>query len=296
MAMHLVLTHEQADFDGVAAACAVWSLDQDATPVLPQRVNRNVRAFLTLYGERLPFVRAEDLSGEAIDQVTLVDTQSLASLKGVSAGTRVHVIDHHPPGESLSDEWTTHLEEVGAVTTVLVGDLRQAGVELGMAEASLLLLGIYEDTGSLTYASTTPADLLAAAWLLEAGANLSVVAEFLDPPLSPDQRALYEQLLEAAETHSFHGLNVVVACAEVEGRIDEISSVTHKLRDVFDPAGLFVLVEMDSHIQMVARASTDDLDVGEVARRFDGGGHSRPSFAIDPWPPPARSCWTCCQP
>lgn len=278
--MHLVLTHEQADFDGVAAACAVWLLDRRATPVLPRRVNRNVRAFLTLYGEQLPFARVEDLAGDPIDQVTLVDTQSLPSLKGAASETRIHVIDHHPADPKLSVEWSAHVQEIGATTTILVGDLRRAGVELGLVQATLLLLGIYEDTGSLTYASTTPDDLMAAAWLLESGANLSIVAEFLDPPLSAEQRALYEQLLECAETHTFHGLAVVVAGAKTDGRIDEISSIAHKLRDVFDPAGLFVLVEMEGHVQLVARSGSDDLDVGSVARKFDGGGHPRAAAAI----------------
>jgi len=34
-------------------------------------------------------------------------------------------------------------------------------------EATILGLGIYEDTGSLTHLTTTPDDLIAAAWLLE---------------------------------------------------------------------------------------------------------------------------------
>jgi tRNA nucleotidyltransferase (CCA-adding enzyme) len=287
MGMHLVLTHEQADFDAVASACAVWSLDQRATPALPRRVNRNVRAFLTLYGEQLPFARVEDLSGEHVEQVTLVDTQSMPSLKGVTSSTQIHVVDHHPAEPRMSSDWSTHIEELGATTTILVGDLRQAGVELGLVEATLLLLGIYEDTGSLTYASTTPEDLMAAAWLLGTGANLSIVAEFLDPPLSPEQRTLYEQLLEGAESHTFHGSTVVVAGVKADGRIHEISSIAHKLRDVFDPAGLFVLVEMEGNVQMVARSS--------ILTAVVTHGRRRPSSEINPSRPFDIRCSSCCQ-
>jgi tRNA nucleotidyltransferase (CCA-adding enzyme) len=280
MATHLVLTHEQADFDGIAAAWAVWALDQRAIPVLPRRINRNVRAFLTLYGEQLPFVQIDELAGGQVDQVTLVDTQSLASLKGVGDDTGVHVVDHHPVSAGLPSQWSAHIDEVGATTTILVHDLRDGGVELGFVESTLLMLGIYEDTGSLTYAGTTPADLVAAAWLLQSGADLPLVSEFLDPPLSSEQRILYERLLEGAETHAFYGLTVVIACARTQGRIEEISSVAHKLRDVFDPAGLFVLVEMDGHVQLVARSSSDELDVSKVAEHLGGGGHARAAAAI----------------
>jgi hypothetical protein len=53
-----------------------------------------------------------------------------------------------------------------------------------MVEATLLLLGIYEDTGSLTYSRTTSRDLRAAGFLLEQGANLGILNDFLNHPLS----------------------------------------------------------------------------------------------------------------
>ena len=47
--MRVILTHEQADFDAVASQLGAWFLDRSSIPVLPSRVNRNVRGFLTLY-------------------------------------------------------------------------------------------------------------------------------------------------------------------------------------------------------------------------------------------------------
>ena len=93
--MNLVLTHEQADFDALAALFAA-ALLEDALPVLPRRMNRNVHAFITLYGLDFPFVDPRDLPQGAIESVTLVDTQSLITLKGFSRQTRVRVFDHHP--------------------------------------------------------------------------------------------------------------------------------------------------------------------------------------------------------
>ena len=278
--MHLVLTHEQADFDAIAACLAVHLLDEQATPVLPRRLNRNVRAYLTLYGERLPFVAFSELGKEKIKRVTLVDTQSLPSIRGAQDDTQIHIVDHHPPAENLPPHWSTHIEQVGATTSLLVEELQLAGVSLDQVQASLLLLGIYEDTGSLTYGGTTTRDLLAAAWLLEAGANLSLAADFLNQPLSAEQRAVYERLLEAAESHTIQGLSVVVALAQADDMVDEVSTLAHKLRDVYDPAGLFVLVGIEADVQMVARSTSDSINVGRIAERFGGGGHSRAAAAL----------------
>ena len=49
--MHLVLSHEQADFDAVASLLAARLLESEALAVLPRRLNRNVKAFLDLYGD-----------------------------------------------------------------------------------------------------------------------------------------------------------------------------------------------------------------------------------------------------
>jgi tRNA nucleotidyltransferase (CCA-adding enzyme) len=278
--MHLILTHEQADFDAIASLLAARLLDPDAMSVLPRRINRNVRAYLTLYGEKLPFVEFGDLTRKRIERLTLVDTQSPVSVKGYSKRTQVHVVDHHPSDQTLDPSWTTHIEEVGATTTLFVEALQEAGIELAIVEATMLLMGIYEDTGSLSYPSTTPRDIRACAWLLDCDASLSIAAGFLDHPLSADQRALYDQLIEEAKTYSFHGLSVIIACGSAGGMVEEISTLAHKLRDLFDPDGLFVLVALNGGVQMVARSTVDSLDVGKIAERFGGGGHSRAAAAL----------------
>ncbi|MEW6567481.1 MAG: CBS domain-containing protein [Chloroflexota bacterium] len=278
--MHVILTHEQADFDAVASLLAAQLLDSEAFAVLPRKLNRNVRAYLTLYGEGLPLIEHRDLPRRKVTRLTLVDTQSLPSLRGLTATTQVHVIDHHPPDSKLSPEWTHAIGPVGATTTLLAEALQEAGIEPGLVAATLLLLGIYEDTGSLSYSGTSPRDVRASAWLLECGASLAVASDFLNHPLSPEQRWLYDQLLEAAETHRFHGLSVVIACAKAAGAVEEISTLAHKLRDLFDPAGLFVLVALDGNIQLVARSTTDSLNVAQLAQRFGGGGHDRAAAAL----------------
>src|SRR3990172_13162424 len=65
-AMNLILTHERGDFDAVGALLAARLLDPEARAVLPRRLNRNVRAFLTLYGDRLPLTTFDELPRERI--------------------------------------------------------------------------------------------------------------------------------------------------------------------------------------------------------------------------------------
>ncbi len=278
--MHVILTHEQADFDAIGALLGAALLSEKALPVLPRRTNRNVRAFLTLYGAELPFLEAGDLPAESIEGVTLVDTQSLITLKGMNKRTQVHVVDHHQPRPELPEGWTMTGDRVGACTTLLVENLREHNGALTDVQATLLLLGIYEDTGSLTYISTTPRDVRAAAYLLDAGASLRIANNYLNPPLSMEQRKVYDRLLASAQTHVIAGKTVLIACTSAEEMTEEVSSVAHKLRDLLDPDALFLLIGTGEGIRMVARSTSDQVNVAEVAARLGGGGHERAAAAL----------------
>ncbi len=278
--MHLILTHEQADFDALAAMLAARLLEADSHAVLPHRTNRNVHAFLTLYGDALPFETMDDLPRGRVDRVTLVDTQSIPTVRGVGADTRVHAVDHHPAHKALPQGWTSAVDTVGACTTLLVESLQALSHPLTPEEATLLLLGIYEDTGSLSYAGTTPRDVRAAAGLLEQGASLTLAAPFLNHPLSAPQRELYTRLQDSAEFLTVQGRRVLIAQSAAPAEVEEISTLAHKLRDLFNPDGLFVLVDLGSHIQMVARSTTDSIDVSAIAVHFGGGGHERAAAAL----------------
>src|SRR5512142_2793334 len=207
--MDVILTHEQADFDALGAALGAYLMNEKAIPVTPRRMNRNVRAFLTLYGAELPFVEARDLPAEPIQTVTLVDTQSLVTLKRMSQRTAVQVVDHHPIRPERPENWDISIDRTGACTTLFVEGLREHNGVLSPIHATLLLLGIYEDTGSLTYTSTTPRDVRAAAFLLEQGASLQILSRYLNPPLSDDQREVYDRLLATADRHQINGQSIL---------------------------------------------------------------------------------------
>jgi tRNA nucleotidyltransferase (CCA-adding enzyme) len=276
----VILTHEHTDFDALASMLAAARLYPHATPVLPRLMNRNLEAFLAEYGDVLPFVRLEDLPKRRIDNVVLVDTQTVQPIRGMNPQTPVQIIDHHRLVREIPAGWSFAGEEVGATTTLLVERLAEQKVALTAVEATLLMLGIYEDTGALSYQTTHPRDLRAAAWLLERGANLLVVDKYLNHPLTDEQNALYQMLADNTQPYQFNGHSVIITSARVERPVSEISTLAHKLRDLYEPDALFMLVEMGDYIQMVARSSSEAVDVGKIAAAFGGGGHGRAAAAL----------------
>jgi tRNA nucleotidyltransferase (CCA-adding enzyme) len=162
----------------------------------------------------------------------------------------------------------------------MVVRLRERGIKLTSIQATTLALGLYEDTGSFTYGSTTTEDLLAAGFCLAQGAELDIVNRFLYPPLSPGQRKLYDRLMKNIQTYIVEDQTILAAKADALDVKDEISSVAHKMRDVFNPDALLLLVATQQGIRLVARSTSDRVNVAAIAESMGGGGHTRAASAL----------------
>ena len=278
--MKVILTHEQADMDALASLLGAWLLQPDTLPVLPRSINRNGREYIGQFRDKLPFIEFGDLPRETVKTIYLVDTQSLITLKGMSPETRVIVYDHHPRREDLDSSWELHLTTSGANTSQLVSMLRKAKATLTSVQATTLMLGLHEDTGSFTYGSTMPEDLEAAAFCLAQGADLDTVGRYLYPALSKSQTELYDRLLQAIQTYQVDCQTIMVCKADATDIDDEISSVAHKLRDVLNPDALLLLVSTKQGIRLVARSTNDRVNVAAIAEAMGGGGHRRAASAL----------------
>src|SRR5690606_1552234 len=185
----------------------------------------------------------------------LFRSQALVTLKGISKKTTVSVIDHHQKKKDLPATWTTVFENTGSCTTISVEELKSRNDPLTIILSTLFLLGIYEDTGSLSYANITSRDLQAAAYLIDNGASLALANQYLNPPLSDRQRSVYDRLMMKTQHFDIHGNRIVVAMAAASDLDEEISSIAHKIRDSLDPDALFLVVKTPEGIRLVARST-----------------------------------------
>lgn len=273
--MELILTHSNTDFDALASQMAATRLYPGALAVLNPQLNENVREYASLYREELPFVRMSDLPREPVTRLILVDTSTVPRLP-LLGDTPIPtiIIDHHRPERDLAPNEELIYADTGATTTILVKRLMEHHLPLTPVEATLLLLGIYEDTGNLSLPGTRAIDAACTAWLLERGARIEAVGEFLRRPLSAAQEQVLHQLEQTMRLEEICGWSVLFACARVDGPVPELSSLAHRLRDLYAPAVIVLAIATgDTGTQLILRASADTLDAGALAARFGGGGH-----------------------
>ena len=283
----VVATHTNTDFDAFAATLAARRLYPGAVVCLAGSLNRNVREFYRLHADELDFVvEASRLELDAIRRLIVVETvhaSRLGELEPVALDPKVDkvVFDHH--GDEKPD-WAAPESVVvskdGALTTTLVGVLAERELSVSPLEATVFALGIHEDTGSLTHATTTQRDAEALGWCLRHGAEQELLARFLHTPLGEAERELLATLLDSLEAYEAAGVEVLVAVASAPEYVEGISNLAHKLVDITDCEGLAVLVEMDGRVFAVTRSRVPELDASALAGLLGGGGHAQAASAI----------------
>ncbi len=277
--MDVITTHIGADFDAFASMLAAKKLYPDALIAFPGNPEKGLRDFFVtsaLYA--LDITPATEIDLSKVSRLIIVDTRQRDRI-GIfqkildRPGIQIVIYDHHPPSQKDIESDTVVIAKTGACTTLMTEILKEKGIPLTPDEATIMMLGIYEDTGSLRFVSTTPRDFLAAAYLLEQGASLSVVSDLLIKEMSTEQILLLHDLIRSTTHHSIHGTDVVIATASSEQYVGDMAVVVHKLRDMENYNVLFVLISMEDRVYLVARSRLEHVHVGDIARRFGGGGH-----------------------
>ncbi len=286
MIMDVITTHTNSDFDCLGAMTAALRLYPGALLSFPGAQEKGVRDFALRHPEYLPhFIRAKDINLESITRLIIVDCQQATRIGRFAEilgrpGLEIHIYDHHPvTAESISPTGGI-VAAGGSASALLAVVLMERGVSLTSEEATLILLGIHEDTGRLLFASTTPDDYRAAGWLLGLGARLGIVGEALTPALTKAQMWLLKQLLTTLKTSTVHGVIISIAHASCDHYIGDIAALAHLMQDMENMDALFIAVAMEDHVYLVARSHIPEINVAEIMKGFQGGGHATAASAV----------------
>lgn len=278
--MEVITTHVNADFDCLGAMVAARRLFPVAVPVFSGSQERGVRQFLLSHPDfAAGFPRLKEIDLSTVTRLIIVDCQhasrigSFAALVG-KPDIEVVIYDHHPDVADHIVATSGLVHACGSTTALMTPLLQARSIALTPLEATVMLLGIYEDTGSLTYAGTSATDFHAAAWLQGQGGQLAAIAEFLTRELNADQISLLNDLLHSMKRITAGGLDICIASASLDYYLSDVASLAQMICDMEGIDSLFMVVGMGSRVYVIARSRTPELNVGEVLRAFGGGGHA----------------------
>jgi len=275
--VEIIVSHINTDFDAFSSMVAAKLIYPEGIFLFPGGQEKKLRDFIE---ELYPIeqVRLRDIDPDKLTRVIIVDTKSPDRLGPMAdilekSEAEVHIYDHHEhePGDLTGSQAV--IEPVGATATIFTELFREQGIKPGPMEASILCLGIYEETGNLLFPSTTERDLNAVSWLLRSGASLRIVSTYLRTALSAEDIVILNKLMESAREYVISGLKVVVASAASRQYVGDAAHLAHRVMDTGYTDAAVILLEMEGKVLMVGRSRAPEINIASVLTRFGGGGH-----------------------
>ncbi len=276
----IITAHNNADFDCLSSMVAASRLYPEALLVFPGSQEQSLRDFFIQSATYLyNFYSMRDIDPQSVKKVIVCDTRQKSRLHHLTPilenqDLEIHVYDHHPETSDDLQASQTVVKPWGATVSVIIEIIRDRGLDVSPEDATIMGLGLYEDTGCFTFASTTEDDLKALLWLKQKGMDIGFVADFLNRELSAEQVAILNSLLESASNHTINGIEVCITQVTTDRYVHDFALLVHKMIEIESIKVLFALARMQDRIHVVARSQIPNVDAGKICSSLGGGGHT----------------------
>ena len=147
--MDVITSHLNSDFDALASMVAAKKYYPDAILVFPGSQERSVRDFITAMKPELDIKKIKDIDIQDITRLIIVDTKKPGRIGKFSEilnkkEVAIHIYDHHPFSKNDIRGQIEVVETLGSTTTLFAEMLQKDKTYISPAEATILMLGIYE--------------------------------------------------------------------------------------------------------------------------------------------------------
>lgn len=193
------------------------------------------------------------------------------------------IIDHHVSSDDLGA--TEYKDVTAAATGVLITELAQAmGYTPTGTDAIALYAAIATDTGWFRFPNTDARTLEAAAWLIDCGVKPSLIYSELYERSSLARLKLHAKVLErvalAFDGRLAHTSALRKDFDETRAHAADTEDLVNVCLTIAGTECAFILIEqMDGRVKASLR-SRSDVDVAQIAERFQGGGHRQAAGAM----------------
>ena len=275
----VITTHTNADFDAIGSMLAAHKLYPGSLVIYPEFNEKNSKNFFVdSMAYLFNMIHIKEVDKSAIDRLIIVDTKQAHRIGELAdiihkPGIEIHIFDHHPATrKDIKPDFEVN-NPTGANVTLLTEMIRKNKIPINAEEATIMCLGIYEDTGSFSFPSTTERDFTAAAFLVSKGADLVTIANLIAKEMDPRQVSLLNDMINAAVTHAINGLEVSVTSVSCDEYIHDLAFLVQKMMKIESLKALFGIALMKNKIYISARSRSDEVDVGVIVSELGGGGH-----------------------
>ncbi len=193
------------------------------------------------------------------------------------------LVDHHRYGSEASYDLELNNPDASSTAEVVFDLFAACGSRASLEQemAMQLYLAIIFDTGFFRFSLTTPKTMRIAAKLMETGIDFAKIAELGMVETSAVSKRLLGRALSEFQ-QSAHGKIAWIGLPlklrqELGATEDEHERIIEHLCYIKGVEVALLLLELPEETTKVSLRSRGTVDVGNLARKFGGGGHDRAS-------------------
>ncbi|MGL4370455.1 MAG: DHH family phosphoesterase, partial [Spirochaetota bacterium] len=228
--MKIIVGHSNLDLDSIGSMVLARYLFPDHRPVASRFIHPVAKNLFNLYSHHLDFLPPQELAGNQIEHIVVVDTRSqkrvqeyFEKIGGYHGG--IDVYDHHPADAFDIPGADIHANGYGANTTYFALELAARGISPDPDDATIALAGIFADTGNFTHDNVKKEDFAAAEFLVNHNASVGMVRRLLGSLKEDHQISLFHQLLNDIVYQDFFGHVVALGIVELDQQAAGLAAV-----------------------------------------------------------------------
>ena len=270
--MILIITHDSADFDAIASSSLLGKVFPNSYILKPMSFEEPVLNFLKKNPLSIPFVNRKDLKNWNIEKIIFSDCDvnnellEHLHLKNIP----IEVFDHHSTKGFGSN--------VSLVLSLFKNKLKNINRE----EALLSLLGIYQDTGNLTYESTKPADFSASSFFLQFKPQIHRIPYYIKLfEIDIKGISIINEIIENGVIIGPRYFQIMVSHYNSSMYYFGHSLLLNHLINLLNLKGILVLFIFKNKTFLTGRSSTNNIDINTILNKIKKGkGHVMASTRI----------------
>lgn len=282
--MQVVLLTEGSDLDSLSSAYALTLLEKDTYIYLPHSYSNSIKIALSFFKNKLNPKIIKNIDVKKLEKIFIVDTSSYEKIKqilneaNINKSIEITAIDHHKSFENFPKDIKKITVNYGACTTYFIKQIEEKNINIDKKDATILALGLYEDTGSFRYSNTTYEDIKALSFLVKKGIDFNILNEILSKRIDEKSLKVINELLENLDISYIENTKIAISKAFCNEYIPDISQYLNLVKEFSDQDALFILIISKNKITIIGR-SNGKIDVASILAVFGGGGHKNAAAA-----------------
>ncbi len=216
---------------------------------------------------------------KSVDVVVVLDSSDLSrigKIQEICKDKKLIEIDHHVSNSSFA-EWNLLDFESTATAEILYNFFITLDIPITLEMALPLFTGIASDTGFFRFSSVHSGVFHIAAHLMDIGVNPALVDQKLNQSRDPEYLKLLSRALASLEWYADNKIAVATL------NLNDFQDVTNKdTEGIVNMIGIIESVEVcvfirekDSGVISASLRSKNYVDVNQVLKPLNGGGHVR---------------------